>query len=74
MKGNESAYPLAWESRGNHGDQQFNEIFGMSVRLKIAAMAMQGLTLHPNAGSNEDIAKWSLELADALLKQEEETK
>ena len=79
MKGNEPTYPIVAGKSVGH--------YGMSIRLKIAAMAMQGMLgnnglkinnvetgIATNVLEPEAIAEASLKFADTLLKQEEETK
>lgn len=41
--------------------------WGLSKREYFAGLAMQGLSAEPSTSSTASIAKWSVEMADALL-------
>lgn len=61
--GNESAYPEV-----NHDNPQFNfPTYGLSKREYFAAMAMQGLLSEQYWASAECAAKYSVDMADALI-------
>lgn len=74
-QGLESAFPFEENDQmGNHYDNHF----GMSTRLYLAGMAMQGLlsaqSVYKDGVDAEWTAKTAVNCADWLLKQEEETR
>jgi len=63
---NPPAFPLH-----NHGAQTLGlHVTGMTLRDYFAARAMQGI-IYEGAESSLEIAKWSYEMADAMLKARE---
>jgi len=90
-KGTESVFPILMRQTGENAfriasakDQNEGQFltssFGMSTRLYLAGMAMQGILAAKNSGL-DDTPAWitfqvgvSLLYADELLKQEEETR
>lgn len=67
-KGLEPAFPTI--TTGRYPDLQ-KQYPGMSTRLYLAGMAMQGILSIPNCHSVSTIVKLALTYTDELLKQEE---
>lgn len=60
------AFPLNWEDKGEYW------AFGMTLRDYFAAKAMQGMiggNWPTNSADQENIAEFSYELADAMMKE-----
>jgi len=73
--GQESAYPLEFKTfKGSHPNQTtvYHSSKGMSKRFYAACAAMQGLLVGVDTPNIKTIAEMSFELADELLKQENE--
>ena len=64
LTGNEPAYPVI------EADYVTNQKPGLTIRLHLAAMAMQGVirSMEPDEPIQlSQIAKWSVEMSDALI-------
>lgn len=75
-KGIEPAYPFSTiiPNMGGLSEKKI-QYKGMSIRLKIASDAMCALIIDTSRyGSSADYAKMALEMADLLIKLEEETR
>lgn len=58
---NAPAFPTSWRS------QQKDEQSGLTIRAHFAAMAMQGYLSADVPAGDKEIARWSVEQADALI-------
>lgn len=71
----EPTYPQLEAHYGREGTINYTSKGGMSIRLKIASDAMCALIIDTSRyGSSADYAKMALEMADLLIKLEEETR
>lgn len=68
--GSKPAFPNTCEIAGMNSNYQQLITDGISIRLYLAGMAMQGICADPGCADPKFIAKLALECADELLKQE----
>jgi len=71
--GKENIYPITIEDNGNPSVTYL----GLTKREYFAGLAMQGICVEKYVKRDDDrevIAKWSVEMADALLAELEKTK
>lgn len=70
--GKENIYPITIEDNGNSSVTYL----GLTKREYFAGLALQGMMAnqHLTSTENDTIARWSVEIADALLAELEKTK